>query len=150
VPETALLHATSVRLAGRALLIRGAAGSGKSGLAIQLISLGAGLISDDRTELRRRDARLIAHPAPNIAGLIEARGLGLLAVPAAPPTPVIAVVDLDHPETERLPPFRTTRILDVDLSLLHKMDTPSFAACLALYLLHERVDPQPPDAAEPR
>lgn len=147
MPETAKLHATSVCLAGHALLIRGASGTGKSGVAIQLISLGAGLISDDRTEVRRRDDRLFAHPAPNITGLIEARGLGILTVPPSAPAPIKAIVDLDQTETERLPPFRTTRLLGIDLPLLHKVDSPSFAASLALYLHYQRSDPPPPDAA---
>ncbi|ABV91959.1 HPr kinase/phosphorylase [Dinoroseobacter shibae DFL 12 = DSM 16493] len=143
--DAEMLHATSVAASGRALLIAGAAGAGKSSLALQLIAFGARLISDDRTELRAVDGTLVAHPAPNIAGKIEARGLGILSVPAAPPTPVAALVDLDQIETARLPPFRIRRMLDVDLPLLHKVDSPSFAAALWLYLHHERWAPHPPD-----
>jgi len=44
-----VLHASCVCLEGRAVLIRGASGSGKSGLALQLIALGAALVADDRT-----------------------------------------------------------------------------------------------------
>lgn len=140
-----VIHATSVSLAGQALLILGRSGAGKSGLALDLIALGAGLISDDRTELHRVDNRLFAHPVTNIAGRIEARGLGILRLPAAPPAPIKAVVDLDALETERLPAFRTRRLLDVDLPLLHKVDSPSFAAALSAYLRYERTDPSPED-----
>lgn len=145
MPQASVIHATSVSLAGRALLILGRSGAGKSGLALDLIALGSALISDDRTELRLIGDRIYAHPVASIAGRIEARGLGILRLPAAPPAPIKAVVDLDVLETERLPTFRTRRLLDVDLPLLHKVDSPSFAAALSAYLRYERTDPSPED-----
>ncbi|MFZ9950137.1 MAG: HPr kinase/phosphorylase, partial [Gemmobacter sp.] len=42
-----LLHASCVAFAGRGVLILGPSGSGKSGLALGLIALGAGLVADD-------------------------------------------------------------------------------------------------------
>lgn len=138
-----ILHATSISRNGRALLVVGDAGSGKSTLALQMLALGAELICDDRTALHRSGDAVVAGPAPNISGLIEARGVGLLALPQAKPSPVALVVDLDHLETERLPTFRTRNLLGVHVPLVHKTDSPSFPAVLMLYLLHGRVRPHP-------
>ena len=50
-----ILHATAVAVAGRGLLIRGASGSGKSGLALEMMARGAQLVSDDRVIVSDRD-----------------------------------------------------------------------------------------------
>ena len=79
---TDILHATCVAVDGRGLLILGPSGSGKSGLALRLIALGATLVSDDRTRITAHEGLLTATcPSPAILGLIEARGLGLLRAP---------------------------------------------------------------------
>lgn len=141
--QPTILHATSITRNGRALLIVGASGSGKSSLALQMLALGAELICDDRTALHRSGDQVIAGPAPNIGGLIEARGFGLLALPQAQPSPVAMVVDLDQLETERLPPWRIRDLLGIRVPLVHKTDTASFPAVLMLYLLHGRMHPHP-------
>ncbi|MEO0362515.1 MAG: serine kinase [Pseudomonadota bacterium] len=102
-----LLHASAVEAAGRALLILGPSGAGKSALAIELIALGARLVADDLVALSAEGGRLIA-AAPEAApegalGVVEARGLGLLSVPGAGPTPVALVLDLGREERARLP-----------------------------------------------
>ena len=81
-------------IAGRALVIRGAAGSGKSGLALDLMALGAELVADDSTILTREGERLIASAPGTIRGRIEARGIGILNAPAAEPVPVALVAEL--------------------------------------------------------
>lgn len=129
-----VLHATSVVLNGRGLLICGASGSGKSGLALDLMSRGAQLVSDDRTVVTRRGeaARLTAPEA--IRGMIEARGLGLLnAVPAAH-AELAAILDLDLAETERLPQLRKRSLLGLEFPLLHKSASAYFPASLVQYL----------------
>ena len=70
------LHASTVSIKGRAVLIEGPSGSGKSDLALRLIDRGATLVSDDYTIVRRIDGNLIASAPPNIAGLCEVRGCG--------------------------------------------------------------------------
>lgn len=135
------IHATAVAVAGRALLILGPSGSGKSALALALIGLGAGLVADDRTVLARRGGALVASCPPRLSGLIEARGLGLLRCPAHPPCPVALVADLSLTETERLPPPRGIVLLDVALPVVHKVDSPHFPAGLRLYLEHGRYQP---------
>ncbi|MXP25893.1 serine kinase [Altererythrobacter indicus] len=77
-----MLHqASCVAIKGRALLIEGEPGCGKSSLALALIDRGAQLIGDDGVALTRKDDALWANPAPNIAGLIEIRNVGLVTLP---------------------------------------------------------------------
>lgn len=91
-----LLHrATAVAIGGRAILIEGPPGSGKSSLALALIDRGAVLIGDDGVALAVRQERLIASPPPNITGLLEVRNLGLLTFPVAGETPVTLILRLD-------------------------------------------------------
>jgi hypothetical protein len=56
-----VLHASGVVLDGKAVLITGAAGAGKSSLAAALLRLGGLLLSDDAVALQVRDGALVAH-----------------------------------------------------------------------------------------
>ncbi len=101
---TAIVHqASAVVIEGRAVLIEGPPGSGKSSLALALIARGAGLIGDDAVTLSAKAGRLIASAPPNIAGLLEVRGVGLATLPLAPPAPVALILTLGGPPAERLP-----------------------------------------------
>ncbi len=91
-----LIHqATAVAIGGRAVLIEGPPGIGKTSLALALIDRGAALIGDDGVTLEHRDARLLASPPPNTAGLIEVRNLGLLPWPTVSDVPVALILRLD-------------------------------------------------------
>lgn len=133
-----ILHATTVCLGGAGLLIRGASGSGKSGLALKLMALGAVLVADDRTRIRRGAGCIMADAPAAIRGRIEARGVGILNAPVAGPVPVVLVVDMDVAETERLPPRRWVELLQIPLPLVRKIDTDYFPSALCLYLRHGR------------
>jgi serine kinase of HPr protein (carbohydrate metabolism regulator) len=74
-------QATCVAIGGRALLIEGEPGCGKSGLALALIDRGATLIGDDGIQLELRNGNVWALPPPNIAGLLEVRNVGLIELP---------------------------------------------------------------------
>lgn len=132
-PET-ILHASCVALAGRALLITGASGRGKSSLALRMMALGATLVADDRVALRRSGDAVTATAPPTISGLIEARGLGLLHADPAGPVPVFALLDLDRDETDRLPPARHRDLLGRPVPLLFRVDAPHFPAALFQFL----------------
>ena len=75
--------ASAVKIGGRALLIEGAPGSGKSSLALALIDRGAELIGDDGISLVQRAGELWALPAPATAGLIEMRNVGIVTLPTS-------------------------------------------------------------------
>jgi serine kinase of HPr protein (carbohydrate metabolism regulator) len=97
------IHGTVVALGTRGLLLLGAPGRGKSGLALALIERGAMLVADDRVGLSARDGQLMATPAPALAGLLEVRGVGLLRMPYRREVAVRLLLDLDA-APERLPP----------------------------------------------
>ncbi|MDO5641444.1 MAG: serine kinase [Paracoccus sp. (in: a-proteobacteria)] len=127
------IHASAVQMAGRGVLILGPSGSGKSSLAMRLIALGGRLIADDRVILMRRDTRLWARPPARLAGLIEARGIGLMRVPHAP-GPIDLVVDLARTETDRLPPIRNSDVGEVSLPLVLGPLTEHLSSAICLFL----------------
>jgi HPr kinase/phosphorylase len=93
------IHASCVALSGRAVLLRGRPGAGKSDLALRLVDGGGALVADDLCEIRREGDRLLADlPAavdPGFRGRIELRGIGFLTLPYAGPTPLALVTDLE-------------------------------------------------------
>ena len=50
-----IIHASSVDINGKGVVILGKSGAGKSNLAIKLISMGAKLISDDQTHFKLKE-----------------------------------------------------------------------------------------------
>jgi hypothetical protein len=86
------------------VLLLGPSGAGKSDLALRLIGAGAVLVSDDRTDLSIHDGRLVARAPSRLAGLIEVRNLGILALPHRSAARVTLAVDLTpHKPLSRLP-----------------------------------------------
>jgi hypothetical protein len=110
----ALIHATCVAIGGRAVLLAGPPGAGKSDLALRLIDRGAALVSDDYTELRKSGGRLLARAPATIAGRIEVRGLGIVDLPAAADVPVCLHADLGA-APERLPEPAMVRLAEADI-----------------------------------
>lgn len=88
------LHASTVALDGRAVLITGISGAGKSDLALQLIDRGFTLVSDDQTIVQKRGTRLHAAAPPTIRGKLEIRGLGIVDMPVVEDVAVALVVEL--------------------------------------------------------
>ena len=139
-PREHVMHATSVAVGSRAVLIRGASGRGKSGLALRLIAMGAMLVSDDRTRLWREGDALMADAPGTIRGRIEARGVGVLRVPPSGPVPVVLLVDLDLTATDRLPLPAHETLMGVALPRIEKADYAHFPAAILLYLRHGMQD----------
>jgi HPr kinase/phosphorylase len=115
-PPEPSIHASAVAIGERAVLIRGAPGSGKSALAFDLILAGrtgllpkTTLISDDRVRLTIRAGELIVSGVKELAGMIEIRGLGIRRTDFLDEAGVGLVVDLGALDAERLPPPEALR-----------------------------------------
>lgn len=126
-------------MAGRAVLITGPSGSGKSAMALALMAAGAALVADDQTELFLDETRLMARCPPAIAGMIEARGLGLLAATPAPMAEVVLVADLGQPEPDRLPPRRSITLLGKTVDLVLGQGNAHFPWAVLCYLKGSRL-----------
>jgi HPr kinase/phosphorylase len=144
-------HMTCVALDGAAVLLRGPSGAGKSDLALRAIEAGWTLVSDDRTVLVREHSRLLASPPPSLAGLIEVRGLGLVAAPSAQRVPVALLVDLVAPAViERMPDIS---LIEIDGVQIPRFDLAPFESSalaklkLMLTAAARRVGLVPGDAA---
>jgi serine kinase of HPr protein (carbohydrate metabolism regulator) len=116
--SSATLHATTVSIKGRAVLIEGVSGAGKSDLALRLVDRGAILVSDDYSHVQRRDGRIIASPPATIAGKIEVRGLGIIDMPHAVEAPVALIVILGEPAARLPEPGEARSLLGLDIPLL--------------------------------
>jgi HPr kinase/phosphorylase len=137
-PKSTIVHGSAVALGGRAVLILGTSGSGKSSLSLQLIARGGQLVADDRVILCRRGETLVASAPPAIAGLIEARGLGLLRLEAIPEAPVVLAVDLDQRPAARLPHPVTITHLGVPIKLISGKDLPNLDFVLSIVVQDSR------------
>jgi HPr kinase/phosphorylase len=108
----ATIHASAALVGARAVLVRGPSGSGKSSFVLALLRAAqsgtlpfakfARLVADDRAVVAAAHGRLIVRPADTLAGLIEARGLGIVRLPYEGSAIVDCVVDLGA-DSKRLP-----------------------------------------------
>lgn len=122
IPETRLsaetVHASTVAMEGRAVLITGPSGSGKSDLTLRLLDRGFTLVSDDQTIVRKIGERLIASAPATIAGKLEIRGIGIVEMDTVTDVPVALIVELTS-DIRRLPDDSRERpILGVSLPLI--------------------------------
>lgn len=112
------LHASSIARDGRAVLLVGQSGSGKSDLALRLLNHGFTLVSDDRTIVSKERGKLFASAPLTIKGKLEIRGIGIVDVESIDNVPVALVVELTS-TMERMPDdSRERRILGVQVPLV--------------------------------
>lgn len=143
------MHATAISLNGRAALIRGPSGSGKSDLALRCLSLApsalvpapARLVSDDQVIVRRQGLELCVSAPPQIAGKLEVRGLGIVEVAAEASAKAALIVDLvAHDDIARMPdrmpdPWPKARILGLDVPILRLWPFAASAPAVVLLAL---------------
>ena len=96
------------------MLIEGPSGAGKSDLALRLIDRGAVLVSDDQTLVTRSGKILLARAPTEIAGRMEVRGIGIVAMPHVGDVPVGLIVRLDG-QVERMPDRRIRRVAGIEV-----------------------------------
>lgn len=122
------LHATAIAVDGRAALIIGSSGAGKSDLALRCLTMApsptlphaARLIADDRVIVERSGNQLLASAPAALLGKLEVRSIGIFEVEPSPPAPVRLVVELTSPQaTARYPdPWPTKMILGLHVPIL--------------------------------
>lgn len=141
-PLSTIVHGSAVAFGGRGVLILGTSGSGKSSLALALIGRGGQLVADDRVALARRGDALVASAPPAIAGMIEARGVGILRVPAIPEAPLALAVDLDRRAEARLPQRVAITLMGASLELISGKDLPNLDLVLSFIVQDGRALPE--------
>lgn len=112
------LHASCVALGGRAVLIIGISGSGKSDLSLRLLDRGFALVSDDQTIVRKMGEKLVASAPATIAGKLEIRGVGIVDMETVKDVPVALLVELTS-DVVRLPDDSRERpVLGINIPLV--------------------------------
>jgi serine kinase of HPr protein (carbohydrate metabolism regulator) len=118
------IHASAVLVGARAVLIRGASGSGKSRLTWNLLQAAeqgalrfARLVVDDRAFVEAQGGHLLVRPAPTLAGIIEIYGMGIRQLPYEPVAMVGLVVDLAAADADRIPPAEAGKTTISGISL---------------------------------
>ena len=98
------IYATCINIKSKGVLLLGDSGSGKSDLALRLITLfSAKLISDDRTEISKKRTKIIASTPKTIKGLLEVRGVGIVKFKHQKETKVDLIIKLTDEKIERIP-----------------------------------------------
>ena len=122
--------------------MRGPPGSGKSDLALRLISDGQGrLVADDQVEIGLEACGLVASAPETLAGMIEVRGLGVARLDHHPSWTIRLVIELGE-SVARFPEPRQTVIAGQALPVLRIRGTDASAVAkvrLAVQALQGRV-----------
>ena len=97
-----IVSGSAVRFEGCGILLIGQSGTGKSDLCLRIIDAGGKLVVDDQAQIKRDESRLLAYCPPQLQGLLEVRGVGIMRFPSLPLVKLDFVIQLQG-EPERLP-----------------------------------------------
>lgn len=114
-----VMQATCVAIGYQGVLLAGPPGSGKSDLALRLIDAGGRLVADDLVSVNAERELLIARPAGDEAyyGVLEVRGVGLLAVPNVPQIALSLMVQAGT-LSERVPEVASVTMQGIEIPVL--------------------------------
>lgn len=132
------VYGSAIAVDGRGFLIRGASGSGKSGLVLQMMALGADLISDDQVIIERSAGTIIMSAPQTLVGKIEARFVGILNVPTRKNAVLNHVIDLDVDSQAQLPQLQHCEVLGLQIDLINGRNVPNLASILMIFGRTER------------
>jgi HPr kinase/phosphorylase len=138
VIEHSPVHGTAVAVGGRGFLILGGSGSGKSGLALQMMALGADLVSDDQVRLERINDSVELSAPETLVDMIEARFVGILKVSSVSKAALHHVIDLDAEPKARLPQLQVCDVLGVRIDLINGRNVPNLTSILMILGRSER------------
>lgn len=137
-----VIHGTAIALDGRAALICGPSGSGKSDLALRCLMQGPNplvkgdvrLVTDDYAVIQAAEGAVILSAPETIRDQLEVRGHGIVTVPALDSAELVLIVELVSAEqVERLPDPRPQReIAGIALPVLRIAGFEASAACKVL------------------
>lgn len=132
------IHASTVAIDGRGIMLMGPSGAGKSDLALRLIDRGALLVSDDYTRLTPTPSALLASAPMTIGGRLEIRGLGIVPVPHVDDVPVVLAVRLlrdNMPAPDRMPERLFETFAGIAVRLVNLDPRPASAPLVIEYAL---------------
>jgi HPr kinase/phosphorylase len=92
------IHGSCASRDGDGVLLIGPPGAGKSDLVLRLLARGFDLVADDRVDI----VDGVARPVPELVGLLEVRGLGIVRLRYVATARLALVVELGNPAA-RLP-----------------------------------------------
>ena len=104
------------------------------------MAIGGGMIADDRVRIEMDKGALIATAPRALRGMIEARGIGLLAAQPVDRAIIRLIADLGKQESDRLPPRRTMDIVGCATDLIYNSSHRGFAAAIRQYLIGGRLE----------
>jgi HPr kinase/phosphorylase len=108
------MHGSCASKNDDAVLVVGPPGSGKSDLVLRLLARGFELVADDQVRIQEG---VVSCP-PELAGLLEVRGLGIMRLPHRPTARLALIVDLaemaDRLPFPRLDPVLGCAVISVD------------------------------------
>lgn len=110
------LIARRVRGLWRGVLIEGPSGAGKSDLALRALDQGFRLVADDRVLVWASEGRLYGRAPDTLRGLIEVRGVDVMAVEPVAFCEIAVLARLGTPD--RIPDLTTEAILGLAIPLL--------------------------------
>lgn len=130
------VHGSCVDFEGKAVLVIGPSGSGKSSFALELIALGGVLISDDQVVLSKSKQNITVKTPPHLGGMIEARGIGLLKCSYIQSSHLNLVVDMSIKPQSRMPKPRTIHVGNVHIDVIAGQAVPNLPIAVRLFNLY--------------